>query len=112
VRPFPDAGSGRWQISRDGGTEPLWSPNGRELFYRNGRGDLVAAEIATAPTFRVTSERVLFSAREYWTDSRNRNYAVSPDGRAFYFVHSLSDNPAQLVVILNWFEELRRQVRD
>jgi eukaryotic-like serine/threonine-protein kinase len=112
VRPFPDAGSGRWQISRDGGTEPLWSPNGRELFYRNGRGDLVAAEIATTPTFRVTSERVLFSAREYWTDSRNRNYAVSPDGRAFYFVRSLSDNPAQLVVILNWFEELRRQVRD
>ncbi|HUF64846.1 MAG TPA: protein kinase [Gemmatimonadaceae bacterium] len=109
VRSFTDAGRGRLQISRDGGTEPLWSPTGRELFYRNGRGDLVAAEFVTEPTFRVTAERPLFSARDYLTDNRHRNYAVSSDGRSFYFVRTLPGTPSQLVVVLNWFEELRRQ---
>ncbi|MGK2962584.1 MAG: protein kinase domain-containing protein [Gemmatimonadaceae bacterium] len=110
VRPFPDAGGGRWQISRDGGSEPLWSPNGRELFYRNGRGDLVVVEFVSQPTFRVTAERVLFSARDYLSDNRHGNYAVSPDGRSFYFVRSLPGTPSRLVVVLNWFEELRKQV--
>ena len=109
VRSFTDAGRGRLQISRDGGTEPLWSPTGRELLYRNGRGDLVAAEFVTEPTFRVTAERPLFSARDYLTDNRHRNYAVSSDGRSFYFVRTLPGTPSQLVVVLNWFEELRRQ---
>ncbi len=112
VRPFPDAGRGRFQISRDGGTEPHWSPNGRELFYRNGRGDFVAAEFVTAPTFRVMSERVLFSARDYVTDTRHGNYAISPDGRSFYFVRTLPGPRPQIVVVLNWLNELRRQVRD
>jgi Tol biopolymer transport system component len=107
VRSFTDAGRGRLQISRDGGTEPLWSPNGRELFYRNGRGELVAAEFAAEPTFRVTAERPLFSARDYVTDTRHRN-SVSSDGRSFYFVRTLPGTPSQLVVVLNWFEELRR----
>ena len=110
VRPFPDASRGRWQVSRTGGTEPLWSPVGNELFYRNSGGDLVSVEIAPGFDFRVTSERRLFSARDYVADSRNRAYSVAPDGKSFYFISALPGNPSQLVVVLNWFEELNAKV--
>lgn len=110
VRPFPDAGRARWQVSKSGGTEPVWSPDGRELYYRNSKGDLVAAEIDGSAGFRVVGERALFSARGFVTDTRNRAYSVSPDGRAFYFIDVLSGTPSQLVVVTNWFEELKAKV--
>ena len=49
VQPYPGPG-GKWQISTDGGTEPVWNPNGRELFYRNGN-KMMAVDIATRPVF-------------------------------------------------------------
>ena len=51
VRPFPDAASSHWQVSTGGGTEPLWAPSGRELFYRNGAGDMVAVQVSGDPSF-------------------------------------------------------------
>jgi serine/threonine-protein kinase len=112
VRPFPGAGAARFQVSREGGTEPTWSRSGRELFYRNAAGDLVAARIAPGPEFRIESERTLFSTREYLTDTRHRAYTVSPDDQAFYFVRAIdiSGGESQLIVVLNWFEELKEKV--
>jgi hypothetical protein len=113
VRPFPRAGAARWQVSREGGSEPTWSHTGRELFYRNAGGDLVAAAISAGAQFRVESDRVLFSTREYLTDNRHRHYAVRPDDQTFLFVRAL-DVPgagSQLIVVLNWFEELRAKVK-
>ena len=110
VRPFPNAGAAKWQVSREGGTEPVWAHNGRELFYRNAAGELVAAEIAPGPPFRVASERVLFSARGYIEDNRNHNYAVSPDDRSFLFVRPKAGASSRLIVVLNWFEELKAKV--
>jgi serine/threonine-protein kinase len=112
VRPFPSAGAARFQVSREGGGEPTWSRSGREIFYRNAAGDLVAARIAPGPTFRVESERVLFSTREYLTDNRHRHYTVSPDDQAFYFVRAMDivGGGSKLIVVLNWFEELKEKV--
>ncbi|MDP9179497.1 MAG: protein kinase, partial [Gemmatimonadota bacterium] len=110
VRPFPDVSRRRWQISRIGGTEPVWSPTGGDLFYRNGTGNLVSVDVPSGSDFRVTSERTLFSARDYSTDTRNRAYSVAPDGKSFYFINTLPGNPSQLVVVLNWFEELKAKV--
>jgi serine/threonine-protein kinase len=110
VRPFPDAGAAKWQVSHAGGTEPVWSHNGRELFYRNGAGDFVAATVAPGPSFRVASERVLFSARDYVVDNRNRNYAVSPDDRSFLFVRPVAGARSQMIVVMNWFAELNAKV--
>jgi len=110
VRPFPGAGTAKWQVSREGGTEPVWAHSGRELFYRNAAGDLVAADVAPGPSFRVASERVLFPAREYVSDARDRNYTVSPDDRSFLFVRPQAGASSQLVVVLNWFEELKAKV--
>ncbi len=111
VRPFPDAGSARSQISGGGGgTAPLWSHSGRELFYRNGSDELVAVTISEQPSFRVVSERVLFSTVDYVSDSRHRRYAVSPDDQSFIFARQHGGQTSRAVVVLNWFEELRARV--
>jgi serine/threonine-protein kinase len=112
VRPFPDAGAAKFTVSRNGGSEPLWNPAGGELFYRDGNDALVAVGVAPGNEFRVMSTRVLFSTRGYVADNRHRTYSVSADGRSFVFVKSpdLLDMDSQLVVTLNWFEELKRKV--
>ena len=110
VRPFPDVDRRRWQVSRAGGLEPVWSASGRELFYRNGAGQLVAAEIAPGPEFRIASQRMLFDAREYQSDTRNRTYAVSRDGRSFYFIRTPTAPPSEFIVVENFFAELRAKV--
>jgi serine/threonine protein kinase len=110
VRPFPDVARTRWQVSKSGGTEPVWSPNGRELFYRSSKGELMAAQIDAAGDFHVTSERALFTARAYATDTRHRAYSVSPDGQSFYFIDTLPGMPSQLIVVTNWWEELKAKV--
>ena len=110
VRPFPDAASARWQISGGGGSAPLWSHSGRELFYRNRSDELVAVTISEQPSFRVLSERVLFSTVDYVSDTRHRRYAVSPDDQSFIFARQPGGQTTRVVVVLNWFEELRARV--
>jgi len=107
VRPFPNAAAARWQVSRAGGMEPVWSHSGRELFYRNAAGDLVAATIAPGPSFRIVSERALFSVRAYMVDPLDHAYAVSPDDRSFLFIRIPPSTSSPLVVVLNWFQELK-----
>ncbi len=60
VRPFPNVEEGKWQISSDGGTSPVWAPRGQELFYRNGEAMMVVG-IQTEPTFTPGSPVVLFT---------------------------------------------------
>lgn len=112
VRPFPDTRGAKYTVSRDGGAEPLWSPSGRELFFRDGRDNLVAATIAPGAGFEVSGMRILFSAVGYWGDNRHRGYTVAPDGRSFLFIKApgLLSGSNQAVVTLNWFQELRRLV--
>ena len=95
-------------MSQDGGVEPVWAPSGRELFFRSGNR-FVAARVQTAGTFSVLSREVLF---EYpGTPFRlHTNYDVHPDGDRFVMV-GVGEQPTELVVVLNWVEELRRQVR-
>jgi serine/threonine-protein kinase len=107
VRPFP-GGGGRWQISTEGGTEPLWAPNGREIYYRSGADELTAASVGTVPTFSVGARRRLFATTAYVGNPDFRTYHVSPDGRRFLFMKRLS-GARELVVVLNWFQELKRR---
>ncbi len=107
VRPFPGPG-GRWQVSLNGGTEPLWAANGRELFYRNGAMMMVAA-ITLHPVFTVGVRRELFEGN-YVNDPVYRSYDVTRDGRSFVFVRSPKPL-ADFVVVLNWFDQLREQDR-
>jgi eukaryotic-like serine/threonine-protein kinase len=109
VRPFPVATS-EVQVSLDGGSEPVWARNGRELFYRNAAGDLVAVAVTTGDVFHSGAESRLFSARSYYHEPYHAAYDVTPDGRRFLMVR-LSDSGSideTLVVVENWFQELHQ----
>ena len=73
VRPFPD-GDEDWVVSRDGGVEPLWSPAGNEIFYRNADEQMVAVEVQTSPTFAALRRRTLFATDLYRRESNHRAY--------------------------------------
>ena len=108
VRPFPNVDDGKRQISRDGGIEPVWHPKEEELFYRNGSA-LEVVSIQTEPTFTAGSPAVLFTGN-YLTNPSNRQYDVAPDGQRFLMIKEEQTTTAQINVVLNWFEELKRLV--
>ena len=111
VRPYPGPG-GKWQISTDGGTGPVWNPKGHELFYRYG-GKMMAVDIDTRPSFAVGKPRVLFAGPYALSSVPEANYDVSPDGQRFLMLKSSEQEraaPTQINVVLNWFEELMQKV--
>ncbi len=112
VQPYPGPG-GKWQISTEGGVEPLWNRNGRELFYRSGK-KMMAVEIATKPGFSPGTPKVLFEGPyQLLPTISTPNYDVSPDGQRFLMlkpVESTEAAPTQINVVLNWFEELKQKV--
>jgi serine/threonine-protein kinase len=111
VRPFPNVEEGKWQISGDGGTEPVWAPRGQELFYRNGEAMMVVG-IKTEPTFTAGSPVVLFTGR-YTMGGTVVDYDISPDGQRFLMMKAADEEegqPGQINVVQNWFEELKRLV--
>jgi serine/threonine protein kinase/Tol biopolymer transport system component len=111
VQPYPGPG-GKWQISTEGGTEPAWNPNGRELFYRSG-DTMVAVDISTQPGFSAGKPRMLFEGHYVPTPGTNSNYDVSADGQRFLMLkpsESAQVAPTQINVVLNWFEELKQKV--
>ena len=108
VRPLT-GGGGKTLVSLSGGTEPVWSRRGDELFYR-GYGvqgtPLVAVSAQTSPAFRVTARRELFDVSDYEPATPHANYDVGPDGK-FVMVHQ--GRLSEMVVIQNWIEEVRRR---
>jgi len=108
VVPFPNTSAGKWAISTGGGTEPLWSHRGTELFYRDASGNLVAVEVNTDPTFSVGRSTALFPAAGYTARRFTPQYAVAPDDRRFLMVRPLeTTSPDNIIVVENWFEELK-----
>jgi len=111
VQPYPGPG-GKRQISTEGGTEPLWNRNGRELLYRSGN-KMMAVEITTLPSFAFSTPRMLFQGEQYMTAAGPYSYPfpsydVSPDGQRFLMI--TKESKPQINVVLNWFEELKRHV--
>jgi len=108
VVPFPNTGAGKRAISAGGGTEPLWSHRGNELFYRDASGDLVAIEVHTNPTFSLGRSVALFPAAGFSSLRFTPQYAVALDDRRFLMIRPLqTGTPDRLIVVENWFEELR-----
>jgi serine/threonine-protein kinase len=115
TQPFPGPGE-RWQISTEGGTEPVWSHDGRELFYRSSEKMLVV-DIGAHARFNPGKPRLLFQGPFLYsgdlpTLSGIRHYDVTPDGRTLLMVKPGEREiaAAQIHVVLNWFEELKRLV--
>ena len=112
VQPYPGPG-GKRQVSTDGGTEPVWNRSGRELFYRSGL-KMMAVDVTTGPAFSAGRPRALFE-RRYLSSVFpliGVAYDVAPDGQRFLMVNEVEQSPSatQIVVVQNWFEELKRLV--
>jgi serine/threonine-protein kinase len=107
VQPFPGPGP-RVQVSTNGGAEPVWSRDGRRLFYRNGRR-VVAATLTTSPQLGVASRSELFDDAFLPATSPHANYDVSPDGSHLLFLAGVDDQ--RLVVVYNWGADLRNRLR-
>jgi Tol biopolymer transport system component len=100
------------RISADGGTNSLWAPAGREVFYRRGN-EMWTVSFNPAQTVPGKARR-LFSGQYTASDSSwNRDMALSPDGKRFLMLKALPESPDshRIQIVLNWFEELKRVAR-
>ena len=103
VVPFPNTSSAVWPVSSSGGTEPRWSRDGRELYYRDARGNMVSVPINPAASFSFGTPKVLFSAAAYRTYTGHHQYDVSPDGKRFVMgVPTTGGEMPALVLVKNW----------
>ena len=108
VTSFP-SGKGRWQVTTNGrGAAPLWSPDGRELFFVSG-SQMLSASIAPGNEFNVLSQQVLFSSVPYrqW-GVFNRTWDVSRDGNRFLMLEQSTEAVVRIVAVMNWRSELKK----
>ena len=115
ITAYPGPG-GRIAISTGGGRSPRWSSSGREMFYRNGR-QMMVVTLNLGPTIRVGTPRVLFDGDfiQELDQTSAHNYDVSRDSQRFLMVAPAAREPGaearpRVVVVENWFEELKRLV--
>ncbi len=121
VVPFPNVEDGRWSVSQGPGplsVQPVWSPDGRELFYRRGT-DLMMAPIETEPSFSIGTPRPLFSLSDYATGltaEEARLWDLAPTGDRFLVLSPSATQTADsdsfngLIYVDNWFQELKARV--
>jgi len=117
VQPYPGPGE-KIRVSTAGGSEPIWTQDGREILYRNNRPDgqqFLSATIVSLSPFRTVTPRVLFKAGpgEYDSTVPARAWDVTADGQRFLLLKNVAtgDKPVSVMhVVLNWAEELQRLV--
>jgi serine/threonine-protein kinase len=106
VSPFPNVASAKWLVSPDGGSEPVWSHSGKELFYRRA-GMLVSVAVSATSAFSFGMPKPLFPDRRY-----TGRYAVAPDDSRFLMVRRLdAASSARLTIVENWVQDLSRRPR-
>jgi len=102
VQAFPRQGGGRWQVSTSGGRAPAWRDDGKELFYVNTSGDLMAVEVVTEAGFRLGTPRTLFRTKT--GSSLGGPYDVFPGGQRF-LVNAIDGKDAKgqaATLVVNW----------
>jgi Tol biopolymer transport system component/predicted Ser/Thr protein kinase len=113
VRPFPGPG-GKWQISNAGGQLPLWSRNGRELFFESLEDRIMVTD------YESKNESFVADKPRMWSDQQIRdlgtvpNYALAPDGKRFAVCPNLSAETEEkgdvhMAFLMNFYDELRRR---
>ena len=107
---FPEPSS-KWRVSNAGGFQPLWSPDGRELFYRTDDGTVFAVPVETNPVFGVAGKPRSLFKRNFRRGGRT-NYTVTPDGKRFLICELLPESSAaQFEVVVNFVAELQGRAR-
>lgn len=109
IRSFPDGG-GRRQVSINGGDQPRWRHDGKELFYVEGDTVLMAVSVSTEGNLTVGKPERLFESQDLRVGSPAPNYDVSADGQKFVTIAPAgeeTDQPPVIRVVKNWYEEFR-----
>ncbi len=109
VRSFPEGGS-KILVSLDGGSEPRWSPDGRQLYYIGTKDNapyLISARVSTGSSFVVQDRTPVLDMSEFEPAAPHANWDVSPDGSRFAVVHQGA--LSEMVFVLNWTEEVRQR---
>ena len=123
VRPFPNISDSRQPISSGGGTRPLWSRDGQELFYMKTDGPgavLMSVRVGEGESWSADRPTALFEGPYFYNDAPRamgvvRTYDVSRDGRFLMMKNSSTSEGGeiqrpQINIVLNWFEELKERV--
>ena len=113
VRPFPE-GRGKWQVSINGGTQPRWRRDGKELFYVE-EDQLMAVSVSTAQDFSWATPKLLFRDRWLTSSFPKQRYDVSADGQRFVLreeVEGESGKRPAIRVVENWYEGYRDREQD
>ena len=114
VRPFPDVDSGRVRVSTDGGLAPLWSKDGRELFYTDANRGFVVTGFDPAAGEVLTRETLFTIPVDYEAETGNNAYDVTLDGERFLMARAYGgegeDEGPRFILVQNFFEELRQRV--
>jgi serine/threonine-protein kinase len=115
VRPYPDVDNGRWQVSTDGGTRPVWSRSGAELFFVSPAGAVMRVGVERAASWATTRPEVVIEPGYLTGPTGNFGvmFDVTPDGQRFVMVkqHLATPEtapPVSVVVVQHWAEELKR----
>ena len=116
VQPFPHVDQGRWQVSTTGGFQPLWGPDGRELFYRVQGGGVSVVTVETESGFSFGASEVVFEGNyTFVSPIAGRTFDIAPDGQRFLMLKEAVETDViaaerHVVVVQNWTEELKRLV--
>ena len=112
IRSFPAVGRA-YPVSPELGTSPLWSPDGKALYYRSGSRFLMV-DVATQPDVSISPPRLLFDGPAYEPDGDAfaRTWDIHPDGSRFVTTKNLSTgaNEHETFIVTNWFTELRERM--
>ena len=99
-------------VSTEGGNQPIWSANGRELFFRSNNDSFVAVIVTSFKPFKTDTPRLVFQ-KGYGSTTPVRDWDASRDGQRFLTrrIEESKDKPVtDLQIVLNWDEELQRRV--
>jgi tRNA A-37 threonylcarbamoyl transferase component Bud32 len=109
VQAYPQA-TGRWQVSAEGGDEPVWASSSREIFYRIGNR-LMSVRIEPGQTFRATPPRLLFEG-DYISGEPTIDYDVQPGDKRFVMIRAAEATrpTTHINIVLNWAQELNTRV--
>ena len=115
VRPFPNVDDAKYRISTEGAREPLWGPGGRELFFRGADGAIMTVSIETEPALSAGTPRVFVPGGARFGGGGGVQYDIAPDGQSLLVIAvrgGVEDALplANIIVVQNWVEELKRLV--
>jgi Tol biopolymer transport system component len=104
IRPFPDVSRARWQASTSGGSSPVWSSNGKSLYFVSATDQLMKLDVAPGTDFRVAVPQVMFSTNPFLLAPYHQSFNISGDGRSFIFAQPVNPSAGEeyATVLLDW----------